>query len=1031
MKFTDRFIQRPVLAVVVNVLILLIGARAFQALSVTQFPEVSNAIVTVTTVYPGADAELVKGFVTTPLEQAIAQAEGIDYMTSSTVRGLSTITAHLVTDYDANDALTQINTKINQVRNDLPAGSELPSINVQVGATAAVFYASYTSDVLDRNQVTDWVLRVAQPRYSTVPGVQSADMLGGRVYAMRVWLDPGRMAALRVTASDVREALESNNYLGAAGAVKGRSESFAITANTSLVDVNEFKRLVIREVNDTQIRLGDVAEVELGAESYSADVRVNGRPGTFVAIETAPLANLLETLAGVRQAFEELSESMPPGIEGRINRDASVYVQEAIDEVLQTLVEALLIVVVVIYLFLGSVRSTLIPAVAVPLSLIGVGTLMLLLGFNINLLTLLAMVLAIGLVVDDAIIVVENIHRHIEAGLSPYDASIKGARELAGPVIAMTLTLLSVYAPIGFVGGITGTLFTEFAFTLAGSVLISGIVALTLSPMMCAKLLKPAEQEGRLAHWLDDRFSALRRGYQRVLHGALNFRPLIVLTGAGLLVSCYFLYQMIPSELAPLEDDGVLLYSVEATPNTSLDQLAVYSDQLIETVLGFPEVRNSFHFSGGAAGQTSTAFGGVGFHGSQQRERTAPELLPEIQRAANNVTGVRIGVFPLPSLPGGGRGVPVQFAVTTTQPPAALYDAAEALLGRARASGLFVFSTSNLKFDNAQMHLEIDRAKAIDLGLDMEQLGKDLAVYLGDGYVNRFNLAGRAYKVIPQVERPARLNPEQMLSYPIRTDSGEMLPLSSVASLEKRVEPRELLTFQQLNAATIAAIPAPGVSIGEALAFLEQTAREVLPSGFAFDYGGQSRQFKSEQGGMLWTFLFAIIIIFLVLAAQFESFRDPLIMLVTVPLSISGALLFLALGYGTMNIYTQVGLVTLIGLISKHGILIVQFANQLRQEQGLDRRAAVEEACAIRLRPILMTTAAIVLAVMPLVLASGAGAVARSAIGIVVATGMTVGTVFTLFVVPAVYTYLAHRSVASVGGTAQSTFEPEPSPSIG
>jgi multidrug efflux pump len=1009
MKFTDLFIQRPVLAVVVNLLILLVGARSLMGLSVAQFPQVNDAQISVITSYPGAQASLVKGFVTTPLEQVIAEADGIDYLSSTSVRGLSMISAYVLAGHDYNNVLAQVTNKIDTVRNDLPPAAELPVVDLVVGQTVAVFYAEFRSDVLTLSQVTDWALRVAKPRFSSIPGVQSVDLLGARIFAMRVWLDPARMAALRVTASDVHDALSRNNYLAAAGSTRGRSESFSVSTNTSLTSVEEFEQLVVREVGDTQIRLVDVADVALGAQSYDTRVRSNGKDAIYVSLETAPDANLITTLAAVREALAELEQDLPAGITSEINRDASEYVRAAIGEVVITLIEALIIVIAVIFLFLGSVRATLIPAVAVPLSLVGVGTLMLAMGYNINLLTLLAMVLAIGLVVDDAIIVVENIHRHIESGLSRREASLKGARELAGPVIAMTVTLLAVYAPIGFVGGVTGSLFQEFAFTLAGAVLISGIVALTLSPLLCAYWLPRRNQEGRLTRWLNRRFDNLRDGYQRLLHWAMNFRALVLAVGATALVSCYFLYERIPTELAPMEDGGVLLYSLEAPPNTSLDQLSRYADRLIEMAMSFPEVSRNFHFDGGANGVTNSGFGGVGLKPFEERERGAPEILPEMQRAAPSIPGLQVGVFALPPLPGGGGGIPVQFVLTTTEPPAALFEATEQLLGAARASGKFVFATSNLKFDKAQLHVEFDRAKAVDLGLDMELLGRELGIYLGDGFVNRFDLAGRGYKVIPQVKRTERLHPQQILSYPIRTDAGQMLPMSAVATLETKVEPRQLLTFQQLNAATIAAIPAPGVTLGQALEQLEALADDILPAGFTYDYAGQSRLFKSEQGSLIWTFFFAIVIIFLVLAAQFESFRDPIIMLVTVPLSIFGALALLAFSAATMNIYSQVGLVTLIGLISKHGILIVQFANQLRAERDIDRREAVELACAIRLRPVLMTTASIVLAVMPLVFATGAGAAARNAIGLVVAGGMTVGTLFTLFVVPAAYTYIAHR----------------------
>lgn len=1012
-RFTDLFISRPVFAVVVNLLIFLAGARALQSLSIGQFPEVSSAIVQVSTVYPGADAELVRGFVTTPLEQAIAEADGIDFIRSTSQRGASVIEAQLRLNYPPNDALSQINTKIASVRGDLPQASEVPTINVRQSATTAAMYITFGSETLNRSQITDYLMRVAQPRMATVPGVQQAGIIGGRPYAMRVWLDPVRMTAQGVTGADVERALERNNFLATVGAIKGRGQSFSVTADTSPDRQEDFADLVIAERDGVQIRLGEVARIELGSENYNRQAYSSGQPAIYLTIEVAPGANLLSTLSAVKDALSDLMAELPAGITTNLNYDASVYVREAIREVATTLLEALGIVVVVIFLFLGSLRATLIPTIAVPLSLVGAGILMLGLGFSLNLLTLLAMVLAIGLVVDDAIIVLENIHRHIENGLTPREAARIGARELAGPVVAMTITLLAVYAPIGFLGGVTGTLFTEFAFTLAATVLISGVVALTLSPVMCARLLEPDDAAGKFSHWLDRRFATLRDAYARTLRFALKGRIVIVALGLATLVGCWSLFRAIPTELAPVEDNGILFYSVQSPPNTSLDQLNQLTKAWMDTILAMPEVRNNFHFNGGVNGQTNVAFGGAGFVPSSQRDRTFAELLPVFQRKSGEVTGLQIAAFNLAPLPGAGDGLPVQFVVTSTQPFEEVRDVAEALVARAWESGLFQYVDSDLKFDNQQIGVEIDRRAAADLGLSMEDIGRELAAYLGDGYVNRFDLSGRAYKVIVQVERDYRINPQQMLELPIRSDNGQMLPLSAVATLQETVQPRQLTKFQQLNAAAVSGIPAPGVALGEALAFLEEEASSLFPNGFSVDYAGPSRLFKAEGSSLVITFFFALVIIYLVLAAQFESFRDPLIMLVSVPLSIFGALVFLAGGFATMNIYTQVGLVTLIGLISKHGILIVQFANQLREEHGYDRKEAVERASAIRLRPVLMTTAAIVLAVLPLVFASGAGAESRRAIGIVIAGGMTIGTVFTLFVVPAVYTYVAHRSAGA------------------
>ncbi|MGH8503301.1 MAG: efflux RND transporter permease subunit [Gammaproteobacteria bacterium] len=1028
MNFTDIFIKRPVLATVVSLLILLVGLRSLQLLGVSEFPETENAIVTVQTAYPGASAELVEGFITTPLETEIATADGIDYLESASLQGISSITAYLDVNYDPLDAVADINTKVNAVRNEMPEEAEDSTIEVEVGQTTASMYLGFYSDSLAPNEITDYLIRVVQPELSTVSGVQRAEILGEKRFAMRVWLKPDRMAALNVTPADVSRVLAANNFLAGVGKTKGAAVSVNLTASTDLHSVEEFKDLIVKRQNGATIRLKDIADVRLGAEDYETSVKFSGQDAVYIGIEVVPGANVLSTIAQVRDMFERLKSELPTGLNARIAYDATDYINQSIDEVLHTLGEAGLIVIAVIFLFLGSVRHSIIPAVTVPLSLVGGAFLMLALGFSINLLTLLAMVLAIGMVVDDAIIVVENIDRHIAEGMQPMEAALRGARELGGPVIAMTITLLAVYAPIGFLGGLTGALFTEFAFTLAGAVLISGIIALTLSPMMCARLLKPHTGNGGFTGFLDRQFGHLKDTYQGVLHRSLNYLPVTAAFACLILVSCYFLYTSSLTELAPEEDQGVLFMESETSPNASLDHLAKYTDEVTRHVLSFPETKFHFLFNGvgggGAAATTSTAISGMVFKPWEDRDRTQQQIQPLLQAKVDGVTALQTAVFTRPPLPG-ARGLPVEFVVGSTEPPSAIYPVSQELLKRAQASGLFAFVDSDLDYDKAETAIRIDRNRAADLGLDMREVGSDIAAMLGGNYINRFSIEGRAYEVTPQVRRQFRLNPEQLLQYRVRAPNGQMIPLSTFASLEKRVEPRQLNRFQQLNAATIEGVPMPGVPLGEALGYLQSEARKIFPQGYKADYAGQARQFVQESGGLVLTFFFAIVIIYLVLAAQFESFRDPLIMLISVPMSICGALIFLSLGFATINIYTQVGLVTLIGVISKHGILIVQFANQLQEEEGMGKREAIEAAAAIRLRPVLMTTAALVVAMIPLLTATGAGAASRFSIGLVIATGMSIGTLFTLFVVPAVYLLIARDHTKDRGrAPAQATARP-------
>jgi multidrug efflux pump len=1017
LRFTDIFIRRPVLATVVSLLILIAGLRSIQILQVRQYPQSESAVIRVMTSYTGAEADLVKGFVTTPLEREIASADGIDYLESSSLQGASVITAHLELNYPPYDALTQVTAKVNKVRADLPDGSEDPVIEVAIGETTSAMYMSFNSTTRPQNQITDYLVRKVQPRIEAVAGVQQASILGGRNFAMRIWLDPARMYAFRITPGDVYQALRANNYQAAIGKTKGDAISVTLAAATDLHTAREFQDLIVAERDDAVVRLTDIATVALGAENYDSSVAFNGEFATFLAIDVLPTANPLAVIREIRRIFPEIEAALPDDITGSISYDTTRYIDDSIREVVQTLAEATAIVMVVIFLFLGTLRSVIIPIVAIPLSMIGAAALMLVLGYSINLLTLLAMVLAIGLVVDDAIIVVENIQRHIEEGMSRYDAAIKGARELGLPVIAMTITLFAVYAPIGLAGGITGSLFREFAFTLAGAVLVSGVVALTLSPMMCSKMLPSLAEEGRLQRFLDHLFEVLRERYTRLLRRSLDIVPVMLVFSGLVLVSIYFMFVSTPAELAPTEDQGIVLVYSTAAADTAPEQLTRYTGALVQGYKAIPEAEQSFLFNGslgsGPASTSNTALSGIVLTPWSERSRTQAEVTSAVQMVANGVAGLQSAAFNLPPMPGAGEGLPVQFVLGSTNEPLEIYAKGQELLGAAYASGLFVFADLDVKFDRPQSTVRIDRDKAASLGIDMQRLGQELGVMLGGNYVNRFSIQGRSYKVIPQVDRDFRLNPEQLGFFPVRTASNDLVPLSAVVTLEDSVQPQELKRFQQQNSVTLSAVPAPGVTLGAALDYLRDTAQRLAPEGYQFDYAGPARQYIQEGSSLIVAFFFAIVVIYLVLAAQFESFRDPVIMLVSVPMSIAGALVFLTLGAATVNIYTQVGLITLIGLISKHGILIVEFANQL-QMQGLTKREAIEKAAGIRLRPILMTTGATVLGVVPLLMASGAGAISRYNIGLVIATGMSIGTLFTIFVVPAVYLALGrdHRPVA-------------------
>ena len=1008
MKFTDIFIRRPVLAMVVSLLIVVLGLRSLFSLPINQYPRTQNAVVTVSTTYYGADAQTVAGFITQPLESAIAQAQGIDYLSSSSSSGVSTITATLRLNYDANRALTEINTQVNSVKNQLPAQAQEPVLTVQTGQTTDAMYMGFYSDTLPTNNVTDFLIRVVKPKLDSIEGVQTAELLGARQFALRAWLDAKKMTAMGVTAADVSAALTSNNYLTALGASKGQMVTVPLTAGTDLHSVEEFKKLAVKQNGDAIVRLEDVATVTLGSENYDFNVAFSGVRSVFIGIKVAPEANILDVAKRVRTAFPPIQSQLPNGLTGQIVYDSTEFINTSIEEVVKTLLEALVIVTVVIYLFLGSFRAVMVPVIAMPLSLVGTFFVMLMFGYSINLLTLLALVLAIGLVVDDAIIVVENVDRHMKEGKSILDSSLIAARELGGPILAMTVVLVAVYVPIGFQGGLTGALFTEFAFTLAGAVAVSGIVALTLSPMMCSRFFSADQNEGRFVKFIDHTFERVRGRYLRILHSLLNTWPVLIVMSLILIVLLGLMFKMSQSELAPEEDQGIVLSQVVGAPTATSDQMQTYADQVFKVGHDMPEYKQMFQITG--VPTTNAGIGGVLLKDWGERTRSAKQIQQDLQAKWNKIAGARIAAFQFPALPG-SSGLPVQFLITTTEPFENLNTIVQQVMDKARASGKFYFMDVDLKLDKPQATLEMDRDKITALGMTQQGVGQALGAALGGGYVNYFSIAGRSYKVIPQVQQVDRLNPDSLLDFNIRTPSGAMIPANTVAHFSYSVVPEAINRFQQLNSATISGVA--GVSQDEALSYLKGLVQEVAPTGYTVDYAGQSRQFMNESGGFLVTMAFAVIIVFLALAAQFESFRDPVIILVSVPLALFGAMIFIFWGFSSVNIYTQVGLVTLMGLISKHGILIVEFANQLRKK-GLSKRDAIEEAAGERLRPILMTTAAMVFGVIPLVIASGAGAAGRHAMGLVIFTGLSIGTLFTLFVVPAMYVFISGKHEADV-----------------
>lgn len=1006
MKFTDIFVRRPVLALVVSTLIFLLGAFAFSKLPIRQYPMLQNSTITIATDYPGASSELMQGFVTQPITQAVSSVEGVDYISSSSVQGKSLVTVRMELNRDPTQALTQVMTKVNQVRYKLPEQAYDPVIELSSGESTAVAYVGFSSEQLSIPELTDYLSRVVEPMFSSINGVAKVQVFGGQQLAMRLWLDADKLAGRNLTASDVANAVRRNNYQAAPGKVEGEFVIANVYVNTDLTNVEEFKDMVIINDGNNLVRLRDVGTVELGAAATETSGIMNGKKAVFLGLFPTPTGNPLVIVDGIREHLVDIQKTLPPSVDVELAFETSRFIKASINQVVQTLIEAILIVIAVIYLCLGSFRSVLIPVLAIPLSMLGAAGLMLAFGFSINLLTLLAMVLAIGLVVDDAIVVVENVHRHIEEGLSPVQAALVGAREVAGPVIAMTITLAAVYAPIGLMAGLTGALFKEFAITLAGSVIVSGIVALTLSPVMSSLMLKPKENEGRMAKIAEYVFNKLAHYYGYVLNFSLANRWLTIVFALAVFVSLPFLYSQTKQELAPSEDQASVLTAVKAPQHANLAYAERFNQKLDEIYMSLPETDSTWIING--TDGPSASFGGINFDGWDLRDRNADQIQADLQNRVNNVEGTSIFAFQLASLPGSVGGLPVQMVLRSPLGYPVLFETMEQIKQQARESGLFVVVDSDLDYNNPVVQVAIDRAKANSLGIRMQDIGESLSLLVGEHYINRFGMDGRSYDVIPQSVRHQRLTPAALAGHYIRTQDNVLIPLSTVVNITTQVEPNKLTQFNQQNAAIFQAIPAPGVTMGQAVAFLE-TVADSLPAGFSHDWQSDSRQFTQEGNTLVFAFIAALIIIYLVLAAQYESLVDPLIILITVPLSICGALVPLALGMVTLNIYTQIGLVTLIGLISKHGILMVEFANELQVHKNLNRRDAIIEAAKIRLRPVLMTTAAMVIGLIPLLFASGAGANSRYGLGLIIVSGMLVGTLFTLFVLPTMYSFLARN----------------------
>ncbi|MBN2689958.1 MAG: efflux RND transporter permease subunit [Gammaproteobacteria bacterium] len=1003
-SFTDVFIRRPVLASVISLILLLVGVRAFFALPVRLFPKIDATVVSIDVTYPGAGADLMESFVTTPVESAISGVDGLDYITSSSSQGESRVTAHFKLGYDINQAVSDINSKVSSVRYKLPKDVNDPVVRKNDPNAFPVMFLAFTSKDMPREELSDKLLRIVQPMLQTLPGVASADIWGPQ-YAMRIWLDPSKMSARGVTPNDIFDALNAGNLQAAAGKLDSASQEYALHPITDLSSSEQFRKLIVYDDNNTPVRIMDVGDAKLGATNHDIDVRADGEKAVVIALMAKSNANPLDISKEVQRHFPAILHALPSDIKAKTFWDSANYIHKSIVEVMHTIIEAAIFVIIVVFLFLGSLRTLLIPTIAIPLSLIGVCGVMLLFGYSINTLTLLALVLAIGMVVDDAIVVSENIHRHLAEGKSPIDAALIGAREIKFAVISMTLTLAAVYAPIGFTTGLTGSLFREFAFTLASAVIISGFLALTLSPMMCSRIITTGVLNGKLANYIHRVTDKLAEIYRHALELVLRIRWGVVFGLLLILVATYFLYLFLPSELAPKEDEGFILSLVTAPTSANLDYTKKYTSEFANIYKKVPEIQNYLTINGEPNGVNS-AYSLVKLKDWSKRKRDVNAILKEIRPQLFAVPGVQAFAMNPSSLPGSDSFMPIMFVLKTTGSYTVLNNAMQKLLAEVRKNPAIINANSDLNIDKPQLNIKINRDKAASLGIGMQAIANALNVSLAEPTVTRFSMGGYSYNVIPEIEDRFSKTSNVLRELNVRTASGELTPLDNIVSIENSVEPQSLNHFQQMRAATLQASTVPGYTLSDALNYLEKAAQKVLPKGVEYDFAGTSRQFVEEGSQMLFTFLFAIIFIYLVLAAQFESFVDPLIVMLTVPLSTMGALLTLHIIGGTLNIYSEIGIITLVGLISKHGILMVEFANQL-QEVGVPLRDAILQAASIRLRPILMTTCAMILGALPLALATGAGAVSRQQIGWTIVGGMLVGTLFTLFVIPTMYTFLA------------------------
>ncbi|MBU2753269.1 efflux RND transporter permease subunit [Acidithiobacillus sp. CV18-2] len=1011
MRFLSAFIHRPVLAVTLMAALFLLGLRSLGMMPITEFPPTKSGLITITTHYFGATPKTVNAFTTAPLEKAVAQVPGINYMTAVSENGISIITLYMQMGVNPNAALSQAQIKVNSVLNQLPKGVMQPVVVEMPGSGAYLMYLTFSGKGLNQQQITDYLTRVVQPAIQSVPGVGVTSILppgtgpNGNTFAMRIWLNPQKMAVLGITPAEVRAALQANDFVSAAGRLRDTNTAISITANTALHSPKQFRELVVKTVHGVPITLGQIATVSLGAQTYDSSVLVNGQPAVNLGVMQAPGSNALQMATGVKKTLLQLDKSMPAGMQAKVLYNGAQFVRSSIQEVLTDIGLALLIVIVVVYLFLGSWRALVVPALAIPLALVSAMTLLHALGFTLNLLTLLAMVLAIGLVVDDAIIIVENVHRHLEHGATPIHAALQSVRELSSPILVMASTIVAVFLPMVLLGGLVGQLFSEFALTIVATVLMSMVNALVLAPMLASRVLRGG-QPGRFASLVERVFDRLRAAYGRGLARSFTHRPAI-LTGAALLaVGVVGLFWLSPQELAPPANQGIVYVSGLAQATATLEYMDKYDRYLTKTVFDqVPQRSDSFVVNGvGIGGFLLNNEMMSGLVLKPKRDVTTQEVRSRVQKLSAQVPGMQLAAFGLPPLPGSAVGLPVQFVVSSTSGNyQELNHVGEALVKKARASGLFSFVASNLEYNDVVLKIQIHKKMLANFGLTLAAVGKSLATLLGGNYVNYFSMDGLSYRVVPQVPVALRANPNLLQNYQIQTPSGAELPLSTFVTLTQEVVPTYLPQFQNLPAVTIEANPAPGVSLAQALNFLHQQATGLMSSSDQIHYAGVSRQYEKQGSSLAITFAFALIFVLLLLAAQFNGFRDSLVVLAGVPLAAFGALLPIALGLSSINIYSEVGMVMLIGLTAKQGILIVQFARQLQVERGWERALAVREAAALRLRPILMTVAAMIAGAVPLLFATGGNAEARFSMGLVIIAGLSVGSLISLFVIPAIY----------------------------